>query len=66
MKSVTYIGPHSEGVEIAATGQVVAKGESVDVPDEIAEGLLEQSDAWASLPATTKPSKADTTKEAAT
>ena len=32
---VTYIGPYDE-VEVAATGAVVRRGDSVDVPDEIA------------------------------
>lgn len=40
---VTYTGPHDE-VEIAATGQTCKRGESVDVPAEIAKSLTEQSD----------------------
>lgn len=58
MKTLTYVGPSMDGVEIAATGAVCAKGGTVDVPDEIADALLEQPDAWAELPATTtKPKK---------
>lgn len=43
---VTYIGPHTEGVEIA-DGVVVAHGETVDVDDGLAAGLLAQEGSWA-------------------
>lgn len=36
-----YTGPHA-AVEVAATGAVVKRGEVVDVPDDVAERLLEQ------------------------
>lgn len=43
---IKYVGPCGDGVEIAATGQVVAKGEVVDVSDELGAGLLEQPENW--------------------
>lgn len=43
--NITYIGP-DEGRVIAATGQAVRRGETVDVPDDIAEALCEQTDQW--------------------
>lgn len=43
---VTYIGPYSEGAEIAATGQVVMPGETVEVPDELGAALCEQTSNW--------------------
>lgn len=43
---IRYCGPH-DVVEIAATGQVVARGDTVDVADaELAAALLEQPDNW--------------------
>ncbi len=42
---VTYIGP-LDAVEIASTGQIVERDETVDVSAEIGAGLLEQTDAW--------------------
>lgn len=39
---VTYVGPYADGVEIAATGQVVAPGETVEVPDNLGALLVEQ------------------------
>ncbi len=38
---VTYQGPF-DAEEIAATGQVVERGASVEVPKELAESLLSQ------------------------
>lgn len=46
MKAITYIGPASDGVEIAATGQVVPQGGTVEVDDALADALCEQVDAW--------------------
>lgn len=40
-----YVGPHDE-VELAATGQVVRRGESVDVDADLAE-QLDAQDTWA-------------------
>jgi hypothetical protein len=55
---VIYIGPSTTGVIIAATGQLVEQGASVDVPDDIAAGLLVQVDDW--QPAKGEPSKRST------
>jgi hypothetical protein len=41
-----YVGPHDE-VEIAATGDVVRRGESVEVDAELADLLDAQPDNWA-------------------
>lgn len=41
---VKYVGPHAE-VEIAATGDFCKAGETVKVPDEVGESLVEQ-DTW--------------------
>jgi hypothetical protein len=38
---VTYEGPH-DAVEIPAAGLTVARGETVEVPDEIGASLLRQ------------------------
>ena len=43
---VQYIGPCAGGVEIAATGQVVAPGGVVDVPDDLGALLCEQESNW--------------------
>lgn len=45
MPTITYVGPH-DLVEIAATGQVVAHGDTVDVDDALAASLCEQTDNW--------------------
>lgn len=39
-RRVTYIGP-LDAVEIAATGQIVKRGQTVDVPVDIADGTDE-------------------------
>ena len=53
---VNYVGPCRDGVEIGATGQVVAPGETVDVPDDLGAALLEQPDNWQpAKPAKTSP-----------
>jgi hypothetical protein len=41
---ITYDGP-IDAVEIAETGQVVERGHSVEVPDELGKRLCEQ-DIW--------------------
>jgi hypothetical protein len=41
-----YVGPHDE-VEIAATGDVVRRGDSVEVDAQFAELLDAQPDNWA-------------------
>ena len=62
MKSLTYVGTCTAGVEIATPlfSAYCAHGGSVDVPDDIADSLLEQSSNWI----ITKP-KNSNTKEAA-
>jgi hypothetical protein len=42
----TYIGPHDE-VELAATGDIVRRGEQVEVSNELAEELDKQPSNWA-------------------
>lgn len=46
---IVYVGPSAEGVKVADTGQVARPGEPIDVPDELAERLLEQ-DIWQPAP----------------
>jgi hypothetical protein len=41
-----YVGPHDE-VEIAATGDIVRRGDSVEVDADLAEMLDAQPDNWA-------------------
>ena len=43
---VKYIGPITGGVEIAATGDIVEQGETVDLADPIAIALCEQTTNW--------------------
>ena len=49
MPSITYVGSH-DAVDVPDpdTGRTytVEQGKSVDVPDELAKGLLEQADNW--------------------
>jgi hypothetical protein len=52
---VVYRGPHAE-VEIAATGDFVRNGETVEVPEEVGKSLCEQ-DTWE--PAPSKKEKAE-------
>lgn len=40
---IKYVGPCAAGVTIAATRQHAPQGEPVEVPDEVAAGLLDQS-----------------------
>lgn len=44
-------------LEIVATGQLVAPGKTVDVPDDLGNSLLEQPANWAKP--TTKPKEGD-------
>ena len=53
---ITYPGPH-EAVNVLATGQKVARGETVEIADAVAERLVEQG--W-TIPAP-KPTKKPTT-----
>lgn len=43
---ITYVGPFADGVEIAATGQIVAQGGTVEVADELGAALCEQPGNW--------------------
>ncbi len=43
---VTYTGPYVDGAEIAATGQLVLPGQTVEVPDELGAALCEQPSNW--------------------
>ena len=55
--AIIYVGPH-DGVEIAATGQVVGRGATIQVDaelvgrapsgDDLGEGLLAQPSNWVS------------------
>lgn len=56
-----YCGPHDE-VELAATGQVVRRGEPVEVDSDLAEQLDAQSGNWAK-PTTTAARDADPAPE---
>ncbi|GEM_PF-3930669 len=49
---IRYVGPHSV-VEIAATGQTVERGGTVDVDDDVAEALCLQ-DCWQQVKSRTK------------
>jgi hypothetical protein len=51
-----YVGGHDE-VEIGDTGIVCARGKTVDVPDELAEGLLDQPTNWEAVKAPTTKNK---------
>jgi hypothetical protein len=49
----TYIGPYHEGVELTVMGEsfgVVKPGDSIVIPDEIAEQVDWPSDIWRSGP----------------
>lgn len=60
MPRVTYVGPHTEGVEIPGVGEV-AHGGSIDVSEPLAASLLEQASNWQP----TRAAKTTTTKTAA-
>lgn len=51
-----FVNPHSRSLTIAATGQTVGPGETVDVPDDIAESLRAQG--W--VPESDTPKKKST------
>jgi hypothetical protein len=52
---ITYIGRHRGGVEVGPDAIQVAHGATVDLPDELAKGLLGQPSQWAKA----KTKKAD-------
>ena len=47
MALIKNVSPFGD-LEVPAIGMTVLAGESVDVPDEVAQSLLEQSFHWAS------------------
>jgi hypothetical protein len=57
---VRYIGPFVDGVLIpyGLGGEFTApKGEPVEVPDDLAAGLLDQPSNWEAVPSATKKEK---------
>lgn len=56
MKKLTYIGPHAEvEVEVAPNKWAEVKnGAAIEVGDQLAESLLEQTDNWKPATKTTK------------
>lgn len=47
VQKITYVGPFSEvEFEQGAVWRTAKAGETVDVPDALAESLLEQTDNW--------------------
>ena len=56
MKKITYVGPLGDGVDVPGLGDVVP-GIPVDVPDDLAAGLLDQPSNWRTVTTTSKPSK---------
>lgn len=50
---VKYVGRH-RAVEVDAAGVIVANGETIDVPDEIAASLLTQRGQWEPVKSTPK------------
>lgn len=55
MVKIKYVGRADGGVEIAATGDRVVKGDVVDVPKAVADGLVKgDSDSWERAPAEPK------------
>lgn len=55
---VKYVGPYAVGVVLPTLGLRVGPGETVEVPDELAEGLLVQEGTWAA--SRSKASNTDT------
>jgi ATPase subunit of ABC transporter with duplicated ATPase domains len=43
---IKYVGSHTEGVELAATGQLVEHEGTVEVSDELALSLCDQEENW--------------------
>jgi hypothetical protein len=56
VKKLTYVGPLGDGVDVPGLGDV-APGSPVDVPDDLAAGLLDQPSNWQAVTTTTKSSK---------
>jgi hypothetical protein len=53
MTTITNVSGRS--LSLPTVGVVAGVGESVEVPDDIADGLLEQSDVWAAAKPPAKP-----------
>lgn len=51
MPYVKYIGPHDE-VEVPDARLVVKRNQTIEVPGELVDGLLEQQDNWKRTSAT--------------
>lgn len=47
---IKYIGPYAEGVNVPQLDRHVARGESVEVPAELAKNLAEQAENWEIVP----------------
>lgn len=59
MKNVTYIGPFDE-VEIERAPRLwtaVRNGETIEVPDDLAASLLDQTDNWTAAAKAPAPKK---------
>jgi hypothetical protein len=54
---ITYVGSYDE-VEVPSVGVVCKRGATVEVPDSLADSLLEQSDNWQPVKATEKKKEA--------
>lgn len=52
MPRVQYIGPYDEVVIPDASNQRVMRGQAIEVPDELADGLLAQEANWQKVTAT--------------
>lgn len=66
MALVKYVGPHRPGVAVPyGLGEIEATyGEPVDVPDDLARGLLGQPSNWEAVqPAKPAPASKNTTEE---
>lgn len=58
MKRLTYIGAH-DAIEAFWDAQIIERGQTVEVEDDLAERLLEQDTNWkAAAPAKTKEGNA--------
>lgn len=45
---ITYVGPHTDGVVVVHEGTEYecAHGDTIDVPETVARGLLDQESNW--------------------
>lgn len=64
MKKITYIGPFPEvEFEQGAVWRTATKGEAIDVPDALADSLLEQTGNWSAEKPKTTTKKAQPGEE---